>query len=381
MIKSVAQAIPTYTMNCLKLPNNICLEIDRFCANFWWGEARGKKKKHWMSWRKMCNSKDSGGMGFRHIVAFNQVMLVKQCWKIIRNPKSLLHKILRGRYFKNEGFMEASVGKSPSLIWRSICWGRDLFSKGYRWRIGNGRQVRIDKDLWLNRKGNARPIFVNENLKGLRVNHLLDNNNKWKEDIILQGFSHVDIEDILNIPSGRKDTIDEIIWNFDKKGQFSVKSAYHLAMTQSNHNTSSQQSSNDSTRVWKNLWKLKVLPRTKVCVWKIIQDIIPTKNNIAQKGVDLNPICCVCKKKRETTTHLMWECKIPKEGWSKFIPNSYKLFSVCMPTWTTEDYWWWTEDNFSPKELAIGAIILWKTWTLRNRMTANNQGVTEALFY
>ena len=37
LIKAVAQATPTYTMNCFKLPNSLCLEINSMVGGFWWG--------------------------------------------------------------------------------------------------------------------------------------------------------------------------------------------------------------------------------------------------------------------------------------------------------------------------------------------------------
>jgi hypothetical protein len=42
-LKSVAQAIPTYVMSCFQLPSNICDNIRKPIANFWWGVAEGKK--------------------------------------------------------------------------------------------------------------------------------------------------------------------------------------------------------------------------------------------------------------------------------------------------------------------------------------------------
>ena len=37
LIKVVAQAIPTYTMNCFKLPDSLCDELTSLIRNFWWG--------------------------------------------------------------------------------------------------------------------------------------------------------------------------------------------------------------------------------------------------------------------------------------------------------------------------------------------------------
>ena len=37
LIKAVAQAIPTYTMSCFKIPNSLCDEWTSLIHNFWWG--------------------------------------------------------------------------------------------------------------------------------------------------------------------------------------------------------------------------------------------------------------------------------------------------------------------------------------------------------
>jgi hypothetical protein len=37
LIKSVAQAIPTYTMGVFKLPANTCEEFTKLIRKFWWG--------------------------------------------------------------------------------------------------------------------------------------------------------------------------------------------------------------------------------------------------------------------------------------------------------------------------------------------------------
>ena len=38
LIKSVIQAIPTYTMGCFKIPLGLCNEIEAMIKKFWWGQ-------------------------------------------------------------------------------------------------------------------------------------------------------------------------------------------------------------------------------------------------------------------------------------------------------------------------------------------------------
>lgn len=40
LIKAVAQAIPTYTMSCFKIPDSLCKEMTSLIKNFWWGQGK-----------------------------------------------------------------------------------------------------------------------------------------------------------------------------------------------------------------------------------------------------------------------------------------------------------------------------------------------------
>ena len=40
LIKSVIQAIPTYTMGCFKIPLGLCYDIEAMIKKFWWGAKR-----------------------------------------------------------------------------------------------------------------------------------------------------------------------------------------------------------------------------------------------------------------------------------------------------------------------------------------------------
>uniref|UniRef100_A0A452Y213 Reverse transcriptase domain-containing protein n=1 Tax=Aegilops tauschii subsp. strangulata TaxID=200361 RepID=A0A452Y213_AEGTS len=50
LIKSVAQALPTYIMGVFKLPFSVCDDLTCMVRNFYWGSAKGKRKVHWKGW-------------------------------------------------------------------------------------------------------------------------------------------------------------------------------------------------------------------------------------------------------------------------------------------------------------------------------------------
>ena len=41
LIKSVAQAIPVYSMSCFRLPRGLCENIMSIIRQFWWGSKQG----------------------------------------------------------------------------------------------------------------------------------------------------------------------------------------------------------------------------------------------------------------------------------------------------------------------------------------------------
>jgi hypothetical protein len=64
LLKAVIQAIPTYSMSVFMLPRSLCLEINSLMSKFWWGH-QDKTRVHWMSWKRLGESKANGGLGFR----------------------------------------------------------------------------------------------------------------------------------------------------------------------------------------------------------------------------------------------------------------------------------------------------------------------------
>jgi hypothetical protein len=59
LIKSVAQAIPTYSMSCFLLASDTYKKITSAVANYWWGSFVDSHGMHWKKWTDLTGPKAS----------------------------------------------------------------------------------------------------------------------------------------------------------------------------------------------------------------------------------------------------------------------------------------------------------------------------------
>lgn len=173
LIKMVAQTLPTFAMNVFLLPIGLIKEIESCLSKFFWSNSQQNSSKIcWMAWVRMTRHKHASGFGFLSLRDFNMAMLGKQCWKLITNQDSLVARVYKARYYADKNFMEASLENSPSFIWHSVLEARNLISVASCWRIGNGNDISILKQPWLNDIQNPYITTVSPSLVNQKVSAL-----------------------------------------------------------------------------------------------------------------------------------------------------------------------------------------------------------------
>lgn len=123
LIKAVAQAIIMYSMNCFLLPYNLCKDLMKCLARFWWGSSMDERKVHWLSCERLTLPKKLGGMSCHDLHNFNLALLAKQCWRIMGMEQSLLFQVLKARYFPNCSILQVGRGFNSSFTCRWIYTG------------------------------------------------------------------------------------------------------------------------------------------------------------------------------------------------------------------------------------------------------------------
>ena len=95
-------------------------------------------------------------------------------------------------------------------------------ARGFLFGRKNGSQLQQ-----LTKLSPPRPQFFNDYP---RVSALIDKDTKmWKGDVVRSLFLPFEARTILNIPLCHSLPEDQIIWVGNRRGEFSVKSAYYIA--------------------------------------------------------------------------------------------------------------------------------------------------------
>ncbi|KAL0011861.1 hypothetical protein SO802_006969 [Lithocarpus litseifolius] len=315
LIKTVAQAIPTYSMSLFKLPKSICDNINSLVARYWWGQNQEERKIHWINWRKLCTSKKKGGMGFRDLHAFNLAMLAKQAWRLIPNNGSLFYRVYKAWYFPNTSFLEAELGHNPSFLWRSLLAARDIIHARSHWTIGDGRSISVTSSSWLP----YSPGFLITPSQGMKVADLIDNDSRqWDRGKLSTTFDRRTYESILALPLNNQNSQDKLIWKENKAQRFSVSSAYQVALRLIHPNQAEHSLVQAHGSTWRKIWKLNVPPKVRNFIWRACSGCLPTRENLHKKRVSVEgkcePYCHQC----ETICHVLWECPFTRNVWALF---------------------------------------------------------------
>lgn len=170
-------------------------------------------------------------MGFCNLYAYNLALFSKQGWRFIHNSDSLAGILFKAKYFPTTSLWDAAAGPGASHCWRNIINARSVLVGGSKWLMGNGGSISVWRGRWLPVPNTFKvisftPIFFAD----LHVQDLIDVVNRlWNSDILALLFSHEDQLVINSISLSLRFPADSLIWHYNAKGSFTVKSAYHVA--------------------------------------------------------------------------------------------------------------------------------------------------------
>ena len=281
LLKAVVQVIPTFTMSCFKLPVGLCNEIESLIRKFFWGQKGEQRKIHWKKWETLCKPKTKGGLGFKDLVKFNEVLLAKQVWRLLHDHNSLFFRVFKAKYFPTRSvfYAKSFVG---SYVWHSILKARKVVAAGMLWKVGSGESIRIYDENWL--LGGASPRIlspqVNE-LENSTVACLIDPTSRGRNNLLIdQYFLPFEAQRIKAIPLCASTQEDCLTWSRTRGREYSVKTGYQLLCEEDNAVVASSSDVTTRRKFWSQIWKLKVPHKVRTFLWKACFDVLPTLQNL-----------------------------------------------------------------------------------------------------
>lgn len=326
-----------------------------------------------MSWNKLTLPKSVGGLGFREIEQFNDALLAKVAWRIIKNPESLLSQILTSKYCHSTPFMEASIPMIASHGWRSILAGREVLKRGAGWIVGDGRQISVWRDPWLSTATPQIPIGPpTAQNQDLMVADLIDPaSGDWNIPAIRSHLPQYEDTIRLLIPSviGMQDTL---VWLPEKRGSYSTKSGY--ALTKLNV----EPAVNPGLKWNQCIWQARTSPKLKNFLWRVGNRALRVGANLLAKGMEVDGSCKRCGAV-ETELHVLLHCPFASRVWDLVpaanTPSIDRVSTVPQLLQSSQQL-----VNLPPTGLNTSHLlpwIVWNLWTARNKVLFEGRAFTE----
>nr|GEV40391.1 copia protein [Tanacetum cinerariifolium] len=95
LIKSVLGSLGIYYFSIFKAPEVVIKILESLRASFFWGATGDKRKLAWIKWSNILASLEKGGLRVDSLKAFNNSLLLKWIWRLLKSPSALWVKVLK----------------------------------------------------------------------------------------------------------------------------------------------------------------------------------------------------------------------------------------------------------------------------------------------
>ncbi|GJY28925.1 RNA-directed DNA polymerase, eukaryota [Tanacetum coccineum] len=308
LLKSVLGASPIYSMSIYKVPKGVLKIMEAIRNRFFNGADISDRKITWAAWDKILASKKNGGLGVSSFFALNRALLLKWVWRFISQDGSLWFRVIRALYGDSINSHSIHVTSNWSSILRELQVlkdkGFDFWSHCKR-RIGNGSDTRFWFDCWIGETSFhtlfPRLVALEEEKNisvALKLNSSLDQSFRRCVRDGIESQQMTELKSMLNMVS-LSNSRDR--WRFDLTGdgEFRVKEVRNFI-------DDLFLPSFDATR-WVKCIPIKI----NIFVWRARRDCLPTRVNLARRGVYIESNSCpTCRTCEEDIHHSLFQCDL-----------------------------------------------------------------------
>lgn len=209
------------------------------------------------------------------------------------------------------------------------------------------------------------------------VSSLIDIENRtWKAELIRSLFLPFEPNTILNISLSYNLPEDKVIWISNRKGEFTVRSAYYITLKVIESDEVGESSDADPrTPLWRKMWHLKIPTKIWIFAWRACMNALPTKLNLNRKGINTTVSCPICDQEVETIMHDLISCDSARQVWDRRVECPVNLSSTHLDV---SDIALKILADGTSKDLETFFFTAWSLWYSRNQVVfeANNHQTT-----
>ena len=168
--------------------------------------------------------------------------------------------------------------------------------------MGDGKSIRIWKDKWLTSKPGFQPRTPRgEYDEDGMVHELIGEQTKtWNQILLQEMFDTKEAASINSIPLSRIGSPDRLVWHYDKKGVYTIKSGYKL-LNKAYMEVNNQGMRTDQ-KLWKKIWATSLPRRIQVFLWRILHEILLVNKNLESRKIQLTKFAPgVLKRMKQVT--------------------------------------------------------------------------------
>ena len=248
---------------------------------------------------------------------------------------------------------------------------QEVVKKGMKWRVGNGESILLWSDKWLPSPASQKVLSPTNHIlpNDAKVSALIDLEKKeWNEQLVRQALGAEEADLVLGIPLSMHLPPDRCIWDVNRKGKFTVRSA-HKSLMEGLDNGSEGESSDGTVmkQIWRSIWGMKTPNKIRSFAWKAFRGILPTKENLKRRHVIVDDLCETCGKEPENYSHLFWFCDKVAKVWS----NCKLVFPFQIEKrWNFIDVIWQIirQKPTNSTLLEKTVTVCWEIWKNRNAL-------------
>uniref|UniRef100_A0A8I7BK24 Reverse transcriptase zinc-binding domain-containing protein n=1 Tax=Hordeum vulgare subsp. vulgare TaxID=112509 RepID=A0A8I7BK24_HORVV len=313
---------PAYLMVVIKFPKWAIEAINSQMAHSFWGNMGDQHKYHLTNWGLITRKKFFGGLGIPNLNEFNMALLASSGKRFFDNKKRL-ERCYSFKYNTEYPNVLWSKSDNASSFWKSVTWALNASKTFYRWKIGNGRNVKLWHDLWVGEcslKVQFRELFYICNQPECTVSRVWDGVDlklSFRRCADSTGFDKWNqlLDIIQGIPLS--DAPDVPIWMLESNGVYSVKS-FHSTIN----------FGGVASAIGDKLWKILCPQNIHVFLWLSVYNKVLTGDDLAKrKNVD-DPSCLFCNE-LEYVQHLFFDCIVAKCIWKLFAKSFQMQIMSC----------------------------------------------------